>query len=106
MNTKARVAGLVLLAVSAVAPALAQDSGADTYKAKCQMCHGPTGMADSGAGKAMNVKPATSPDVKKMTEAEMIAAVTNGMGKMTAFKGKLTDAQIKDSVAYFRTFVK
>ena len=36
----------------------------------------------------------------------MIAATTNGMGKMPAFKGKLTDAQIKDSVAYFRTFAK
>lgn len=106
MNTKARVAGLVLLALSTIGTAFAQDSGADTYKAKCQMCHGAAGLADSGAGKAMNVRPATHPDVKKMTEAEMIAAVTNGMGKMQAFKGKLTEAQIKDSVAYFRTFVK
>jgi mono/diheme cytochrome c family protein len=81
-------------------------SGEATYKAKCQMCHGATGMADSGAGKAMKVKPATDPDVKKMNEAEMIAATKNGMGKMTAFKDKLTDAQIKDAVDYFRTFVK
>ena len=29
----------------------------------------------------------------------MIAVTTNGKGKMPAFKGKLTDAQIKDSVA-------
>jgi len=100
-----RVAGVVLLAASAVAPVLAQ-SGADTYKAKCAMCHGATGMADSGAGKAMKVKPATDPDVKKMTEADMIAAVNNGMGKMQAFKGKLTDDQIKQSVEFFRTFAK
>lgn len=70
------------------------------------MCHGATGMADSGAGKAMKVKPATDPEVKKMTEEQMIAAVTNGMGKMHAFKGKLTDAQIKSSVEHFRTFTK
>jgi cytochrome c6 len=106
VNTKARVAGLVLLAFSAVAPVLAQDSGADIYKTKCQMCHGATGMADSGAGKAMKVKPATDPDVKKMSEADMVKAVTDGMGKMQAFKGKLTDAQIKSSVEYFRTFAK
>ena len=31
----------------------------------------------------------------------MIADTTNGKGKMPAFKGKLTDAQIKDSVAVF-----
>lgn len=84
---------------------LAQE-GADTYKAKCQTCHGATGMADSGAGKAMKVKPATDPDVKKMSEAEMIKAVADGMGKMQPYKGKLTDAQIKEAVNYFRTFAK
>ena len=106
MNTKARVAGLVLLSFSAVAPVLAQDSGADVYKAKCASCHGATGMADSGAGKAMKVKPANDPDVKKMTEDEMIAVTTNGQGKMPAYKGKLTDAQIKASVEFYRTFAK
>jgi cytochrome c6 len=106
VNTKARVAGLVLLAFSAVAPVLAQDSGADVYKAKCQSCHGATGMADTGAGKAMKVKPATDPDIKKMTEDEMIAATTNGQGKMPAYKGKLTDAQIKSSVEFYRSFAK
>lgn len=84
----------------------AQSSGEATYKAKCQMCHGATGLADAGAGKAMKVKPATDPDVKKMTEAQMIAAVTNGSGKMQAYKDKLSDAQIKDAVDYFRTFAK
>jgi mono/diheme cytochrome c family protein len=80
--------------------------GADTYKAKCQMCHGPSGMADTPAGKSMKVKPITDPDVKKLTQAEMITATKNGMGKMQPFKDKLTEAQIKDSVAYFRTFLK
>jgi cytochrome c6 len=106
VNMKARVAGLVLLAFAAVAPVLAQDSGADVYKAKCQSCHGAAGMADTGAGKAMKVKPATDPDVKKMTADEMIAVTTNGQGKMPAYKGKLTDAQIKASVEFYRTFAK
>lgn len=81
-------------------------SGEATYKAKCQMCHGATGLADSGAGKAMKVKPATDPDVKKMSEADMIKATENGMGKMTAFKGKLSDAEIKGAVEQFRSFIK
>src|SRR3954463_541718 len=81
-------------------------SGEATYKAKCQMCHGATGMADSGAGKAMKVKPATDPDVKKMSEAEMIKATEDGTGKMKPFKGKLSDAEIKGAVQYFRTFAK
>jgi len=81
-------------------------SGEALYKSKCQMCHGEKGLADSGAGKAMKMKPATDPDVKKLSEAQMIDAVRDGMGKMQAYKGKLTDDQIKDAVGYFRTFAK
>src|SRR5579863_1347240 len=95
---------LVLLLAGTVS--FAQSAGEATYKAKCQMCHGEKGLADSGAGKAMKVKPATDPEVQKMSEAQMIDAVHNGMGKMQAYKDKLTDAQIKDAVSYFRTFVK
>ena len=36
----------------------------------------------------------------------MIAITTDGKGKMPAYKGKLTDADIKASVDYFRTFAK
>jgi cytochrome c6 len=95
---------LVMLLAGTVS--FAQSSGEATYKAKCQMCHGEKGLADSGAGKSMKVKPATDPDVKKMSEAQMIDAVHNGSGKMQAYKDKLTDAQIKDAVEYFRTFTK
>jgi len=54
----------------------------------------------------LKVKPVTDPDVKNFAEDRMIDATTNGMGKMQPFKGKLTDAQIKDAVAYFRTLIK
>ena len=84
----------------------AQSSGEATYNAKCQMCHGAKGMADSPAGKSMKVKPVTDPDVKSMTEEKMVEAVRNGMGKMQPYKDKLTDAQIKESVGHFRTFLK
>jgi mono/diheme cytochrome c family protein len=95
---------VAIVAATTMTTALAQ--GADTYKAKCQMCHGATGMAESPAGKAMKVKPISDPDVKKLTEAEMISATTKGEGKMQPFKDKLTEAQIKDAVVYFRTFLK
>ena len=106
MNMKFRLAGVTLLAASMVAPVFAQSAGADLYKAKCQMCHGAKGLADTPAAKAMKVKPVTAPEVKKLSEAQMVDAVQNGMGKMQPYKGKLTDAQIKDAVAYFRTFSK
>jgi cytochrome c6 len=108
MKTGTIAARMTILAASiaATTAVFAQGPGAEVYKAKCQMCHGATGMADSGPGKVMKVKPATDAAVKKVSEAQMVDAVRNGMGKMQAYKDKLTDAQIKDSVAYFRTFVK
>jgi cytochrome c6 len=54
----------------------------------------------------MGVKPATDPSVKSLSEAQMITDTTNGKAKMPAFKGKLTDAEIKASVDYFRAFAK
>jgi cytochrome c6 len=81
----------------------AQSAGEAVYKANCQSCHGSTGTPNPGIAKAMGVKAASDPDMKKLSEAEMIASVKNGKGKMKAFSAKLTDAQIKDAVGYFRT---
>ena len=97
---------LVLALVVALAGSVgfAQSGGEAVYKANCQSCHGSTGTPNPGIAKAMGVKPATDPDYKKASEADMIAAVKDGKGKMKAFSGKLTDAQIKDAVGYFRSF--
>jgi hypothetical protein len=54
----------------------------------------------------MKVKPITDPEVKKLTEPGMIQLTRDGVGKMQAYKGELTETQIKDSVDYFRTFLK
>ena len=105
-NLTRNVVAAITVLVLAGTVSFAQSSGEATYKAKCQMCHGEKGLADSGAGKAMKVKPATDPDVKKLSEAQMIDAVRDGSGKMQAYKDKLSDAQIKDAVEYFRTFTK
>ena len=84
----------------------AQTSGEATYKAKCQSCHGAQGVPNPGIAKAMGVKPASDPSVKSLSAAQMITDTTNGKGKMPGFKGKLSDAEIKASVDYFRTFAK
>lgn len=83
----------------------AQGDGAAIYKAKCLNCHGATGMADTNVGKALKVRPVSDPGVKKLTLAAQIASTKNGEGKMPSFKDKLTDAQIKESVEYFRTLI-
>jgi cytochrome c6 len=96
---------LVTLALALAVPmiATAQSSGQDTYKAKCAMCHGADGNASTGMGKSLGLKPLSSPEVQSMSDADLTAVMTNGKGKMQAYKGKLTDAQITDVVKYVRT---
>jgi cytochrome c6 len=81
----------------------AQSSGEALYKSKCQMCHGAKGAAETPTAKMLKVFPINSPEMKKLSEADMIKATADGKGKMPAFKGKLTDPQIKEVVSYFRT---
>ncbi len=96
-----RIALFSLILALALPPLAAAQSAADTYKAKCAACHG----AD-GSKSMMGAKPLNGPDVQGMSDADLNAAITDGKGKMPAYKGKLTDAQIKDLVAYIRTLKK
>jgi mono/diheme cytochrome c family protein len=97
---------LAAVAALAVGVSFSQSTGETIYKQKCLTCHGPDGLACSGVGKVMRVKPATDPEVKKLSEAELIELTRNGAGRMQPYKGELTDAQIKASVDYFRRFIK
>jgi mono/diheme cytochrome c family protein len=97
---------LVLLVFPAITTSLAQNSGADIYKAKCQMCHAADGSGNTPAGKAQKVRSFNLPDVLKESDADLIAVIKNGKNKMPAFTGKLTDAQITDVLAYTHTLQK
>jgi len=103
-SIRSKVALAAMISLASIA-GFAQ-SGEATYKAKCQMCHGASGMADTGAGKSMKVKPVNDPSVSKMSEADMIKVTTDGEGKMPAYKGKLSDAEIKAAVGFFRSLNK
>lgn len=94
---------VLALALPPMAAAQMGMGGADTYKAKCQACHGPGGVPSAGMAKSMGLKALGGADVQGMSDADLTAAINNGKGKMSGFKGKLTDAQIKDLVSYIRT---
>jgi mono/diheme cytochrome c family protein len=94
------LSAFLCLAVFAV-PSFGQ-SAADLYKTKCAMCHGADGKGATPMGPKIGVRDFHSPAVAKETDAEMIALTTGGKNKMPAYKGKLTDDQIKDLVKYIR----
>jgi mono/diheme cytochrome c family protein len=106
VNRANRMWAFGLLAVSLTLPALAQTNGAETFKSKCAMCHGPDGLATTSMATMLKVPSFKSPDLVKAPDSQLIDATKNGKGKMPAYNGKLTDAQIKEVVAYIRTLQK
>jgi cytochrome c6 len=89
-----------------VAPLRAQDAPT-LYKSKCAACHAADGSGSGAMGKQLGVLDLRSPDVQKQTDAQLTDSITNGKGKkMPAYKGKLTDDQIKGLVGYLRELAK
>jgi cytochrome c6 len=96
---------LFALAVALAVPMIAgaQGSGADIYKTKCAQCHGADGSGSTSMGKTMGLKPLSSAEVQGMSDADLTALITNGKGKMLAYKSKLSDADISALVKYVKT---
>jgi mono/diheme cytochrome c family protein len=42
----------------------------------------------------------------KASDAQLVASVKNGKGKMPAYRGRLTDDEIKGVISYVRTLQK
>ena len=97
---------IIFLAAFFIPSAFAQDTGADTYKAKCQMCHGADGLGNTPVGKIAKIVSFKDPSVIDAPDADLIAVVKKGKNKMHAFTGKLSDDQIESVVTYIRTLQK
>ena len=82
---------VALIVISFVAMPVFAD-GAATYTAKCKMCHGASGEKNFS-------------DLSK-SEADLTKSVTDGKGKMPAYKTKLSVDEIKGVVAYIKTLKK
>jgi len=97
-----RIAILLVISILLLTTAAMADDTAALYKAKCQVCHGPDGKGDTAIGKKIGAKDFHSPEVAKISDAELISFIKKGKGKMPSFDGKLTDDQIKSLVLYIR----
>jgi cytochrome c6 len=92
------LAGTCLLS----APAKADTAAGETmFKAKCAGCHG----ADGKGKEAMKTTDMAGADVQKMSDADLSGVISNGKGKMPAYK-TLTPDQVKDLVSYIRSLKK
>jgi cytochrome c6 len=91
---------LAVLVCLASAAGFAQ-SGDANYKTKCAMCHGATGTPSAGMAKMMGIKPASDPDIQKLSIDQIIAAIKSGKGKMKPIAG-LTDEQTKEVATFYK----
>jgi len=82
------------------------DDSASLFKTKCAACHGADGSGDTSMGKALKIRDLGSAEVQKQTDAQLTEIVSNGKSPMPAYKGKLTEDQIKGLVAYIRSLKK
>jgi cytochrome c6 len=102
----ASAGAMIFLAVAGSASvASAADTGESLYKAHCTVCHGDDGKG-TATGKALNAADLTSDTVQKLTDAQIATQISDGKGNMPPFKSTLNAAQIKQLVAYVRTFGK
>jgi cytochrome c6 len=98
-------APLMLGAILVAAPV------AENWENHCVKCHGADGKGQTKVGKKLNAKDYTSAKVQaEMKDEDMFKATKdgvfdkNGKEKMKAYKDELSDAEIKELVAYIRKF--
>src|SRR5438067_11387326 len=89
----------LLLTVALPIGALAD--GATTYKTKCAPCHGADGSGQTPVGKNLKVRDLRSPEVQKLSDAEITKVLSAGKGKMPA--SKLSAPDVKAVIGFIRT---
>ena len=105
MRKIAIMLALVVLVMMVAPAAFAADSAA-LYKTKCAMCHAADGSGDTPMGKKMAAHDFRSPEIQKMTDAQLIEITTKGKNKMPGYDQKLTADEIKGLVAYICELAK
>ena len=109
MNVLVRTGKPLLLMAAAllfaIVPAHAQ-SGGSLFQAKCAPCHGSNGKGDTSMGKMLKVRDLSSADVQKQTNAELTAIIEDGKGRMPAYRGKLSNGDVKELVSFIRSLKK
>jgi mono/diheme cytochrome c family protein len=81
----------------------AKSGGADIYRQNCITCHGADGKANTPKGKR---KGATDLTKSTIGTAQGIKVITNGRELMPSFSDTLSDAEIREVMAFIRGFRK
>ncbi|HEX9053047.1 MAG TPA: cytochrome c [Anaeromyxobacter sp.] len=93
---------LLALAVVAFASSARAEEAAALFQKKCVACHGKDGKG-SPAGRQLGAKDLTA---TKLSEPDIEGVISNGRGKMTPFKGRIDEPDIKALAKYVKGGLK
>jgi cytochrome c6 len=98
---------LVILAALGFAPKAGarnadDDAAATSFKSNCVVCHGADGTG-SPTGKALKAPDLHADAVQKLTNAEIVAQISDGKNNMPPFKNTLSKDQIAALAVYVHT---
>jgi mono/diheme cytochrome c family protein len=104
---------LAALSLLFLPPTFAQNNAAGIFSTRCAECHGADGSGHTPKGEAGKIPDLHSVEVQKQSDVQLADIITNGKRSsrglnysMPSNKGKLTDNQIKQLVAYIRGLAK
>jgi cytochrome c553 len=97
---------IFLLTLAFPCACLAADEGADLFKSKCAMCHGPDGAGKTMMGEKLKIPDLHSAEIQKKTDAELNTIIVKGKDKMPAYESKLSKDQIDKLLGYIRDLAK
>ena len=92
----------ILFALAALSIAGAAHADAALFAKKCASCHGKDGKPTS-IGQKMGAGDLTA---TKLSEKEIAGVISGGKGKMTAYKDKLTEAEIASLAKFVKGGLK
>lgn len=94
-------------AVAVAAPAAFSAEAQKDYAKSCASCHGKDGKGSAAMAKVFKVDPAAldlvDDDSLGKSDADHIRIIADGLNKMPAYKGKISDKIIAEIVAYYRS---
>jgi mono/diheme cytochrome c family protein len=82
-------------------------NGKNVYVGMCTRCHGVSGKGDGPKAETLDKEPTDFTNKKRMgevTDAQLKQIVLEGKPSMPSYKGKMSDEDLDDVIAYIRTF--
>jgi mono/diheme cytochrome c family protein len=83
--------------------------GQKIYQLRCTPCHGPQGKGDGPLGKSLNPPPRDHTNgsyMNSQTDEQLLNVIRNGKGAMPPWGNTLSEADMRNVLAYVRSLSK